>query len=240
MGEMTTVHQENKPVSMSFFNVAGFELMQRVAGVFAKSQMVPKTYQNNLPDCLVALNMASRLNADPLMVMQNMYIVYGNPSWSSKFLIATFNSCDRFTALRYKWTGTPGEDDYGCIAWAVEKDTGEKLEGAEVTIAIAKKEGWYGKNGSKWQTMAQQMLMYRASSWFIRAYAPEISMGLYTAEEIEDSGPINITPTVQEEIKVNANKENFESEPQTEKPKANPAQEQQAQPKQTTMQGPDF
>ena len=90
MGELAL--QENKQVAMSFFNVAGFELMQRVSGVFAKSQMVPKTYQNNLPDCLVALNMASRLNADPLMVMQNMYIVYGTPSWSSKFLIATFNS----------------------------------------------------------------------------------------------------------------------------------------------------
>lgn len=250
MGELAL--QENKQVAMSFFNVAGFELMQRVAGVFAKSQMVPKTYQNNLPDCLVALNMASRLNADPLMVMQNMYIVYGTPSWSSKFLIATFNSCGRFSALRYKWTGTPGKDDYGCIAWAVEKESGEKLEGSEITIEIAKKEGWYNKNGSKWQTMPQQMLMYRAASMFIRTYAPEISMGLYTADEIEDSGPINVTPSandVQKEIKSNANTEVFKAkdvevlDPVPEKQKPAKKESEKTKPEPTVVddeEGPGF
>jgi hypothetical protein len=55
-----------------------------------------------------------------------------------------------------------------------------------VSIALAKKEGWYAKQGSKWVTMPQQMLMYRAASWFVRAYAPELAMGLQTAEEIRD------------------------------------------------------
>ena len=53
-------------------------------------------------------------------------------------------------------------------------------------MEIAKKEGWIDKNGSKWRTMPEQMLMYRSASWFVRAYAPEISMGLQTQEEMED------------------------------------------------------
>lgn len=204
-------------VQMGFFSARGFELLQRVAGMFSKSSLVPQAYQDNISNCAIALNMAQRLNADALMVMQNLYVVYGTPSWSSKFLIATFNTCGRFSSLRYKFTGTKGNDDYGCIAYAVESATGETLEGSEVTIDIAKKEGWYNKKDksgkemlTKWKTMPQQMLMYRAASWFVRAYAPEVSMGLYTVDEIEDSGPINITPVVEKplnEIHENANKE---------------------------------
>jgi hypothetical protein len=164
-----------------------FELAQRIANMLSKSSLVPKEYQGNLPNCIIALNMASRMNADPLMVMQNLYIVHGRPGWSSQFMISCFNSSGRFSALRYEWIGKEGTDDWGCKAWAVENATGERIEGSTVTISIAKKEGWYGKNGSKWQTMPQQMLMYRAASWFIRAYAPEISNGMHSADEIADA-----------------------------------------------------
>jgi hypothetical protein len=176
-----------------FGTVASFELMQRQAKLLASSTLVPKEYQGNLSNCVIALNMANRMNADPLMVMQNLYIVHGNPGWSSQFLISTFNASGRFSAIRYEWVGKEGTDSWGCKAWAVEKSTGERLEGSPVTIETAKKEGWYSKkdrNGnviSKWQTMPGQMLMYRAASWFIRAYAPEIAMGMHTAEEIIDT-----------------------------------------------------
>jgi hypothetical protein len=149
--------------------------------------------------------MATRMNADVMMVAQNLYVVYGNPAWSSKFMIATFNQCGKYSSIHYKETGKKNTDSWGCIAWAKELATGEILEGPEVTIAIAKAEGWYNKNGSKWQTMPAQMLRYRAASWFIRTTAPELSMGLQTVDEVEDSEPINIT----EEINANANREEF-------------------------------
>ncbi len=164
----------------------GFELAQRAAKMLAASQLVPKEYQGNLPNCIIALNMAQRVGADPLMIMQNLVIVHGKPTWSSQFLIATVNTCGRFSALRYEFFGERGTDGWGCRAWAVEKATGEKLVGTDITIAIAKKEGWYGKNGSKWQSIPQQMLMYRAGAWWCRAYAPELSMGLQTADEVAD------------------------------------------------------
>src|SRR5690606_23257922 len=126
------------------------------------------------------------IGADPLMVMQNLVIVHGRPTWSSQFLIATVNTCGRFSALRFEFFGEQGTDGWGCRAWAIEKATGEKLVGSDVTIGIAKAEGWYGKNGSKWKSIPQQMLMYRAGSWWTRAFAPELSMGLHTAEELGD------------------------------------------------------
>lgn len=181
--EITT--QDDVPVG--FGSEKSFLLIQRAASLLAKSSLVPKEFQGNLPNCVVALNMAHRIGADPLMVMQNLYVVYGRPSWSAQFLIATFNTCGRFEAIRYKWIGERGKDSFGCIAWTIEKASGEVLEGSEVTIDLAKKEGWFGKTGSKWQTMAQQMLMYRSAAWLVRAYAPELAMGLHTSDEVADS-----------------------------------------------------
>lgn len=183
--------QEQQRYAVGLTDSQGFELAQRAAKCLASSTLVPKEYQGNIANCVIALNMAARVGADPLMVMQNLVIVHGRPTWSSQFLIATVNTCGRFSALRYEFFGEPGKDSWGCRAWAIEKATGEKLVGTDVTIAIAKKEGWHGKNGSKWQSIPQQMLMYRAGSWWTRAYAPELSMGLHTADEMRDVIDIN-------------------------------------------------
>lgn len=183
-------------VSNNFlFTKDGVESMSALASKLAASDIIPQAFQKKPANVLIALDMANRLNASPMMVMQNMYVVYGNPGWSSKFLISTFNMCGRFSPLRYEFFGKPGSDDYGCRAYASELSTGEKLTGPEVTIGMAKKEGWYGKNGSKWQTMPQLMLTYRAAAFFIRTCAPEISMGLPTSEELVDIQPVNVTET---------------------------------------------
>lgn len=175
------------PVAMSFFNLDGFELMQRIAKAFSTSDLVPKQYQGKLPNCMIALDMAQRIGANPLMVMQNLYIVHGTPGWSSKFLIATVNTCGRYSTLRYEWVGTKGKDDYGCRAWAIEKETGERLDGIVVDWAMVKAEGWSSKPGSKWMTMADQMFIYRAAAFWQRAYAPDLGMGLQTEEELRDT-----------------------------------------------------
>lgn len=179
--------EEHMPmVQMGFGSSQGFELMQRGAKLLAASTLVPKEFQGNIPNCTIALNMANRLGADPLLVMQNLYVVHGRPGWSAKFLIATFNQCGRFTSVRYEWKGTEGTKDWGCRAWATEKLTGERIEGAWITWKMVEAEGWNKRNGSKWQTIPDQMFMYRAAAWMINTHAPELSMGLSTAEELGD------------------------------------------------------
>lgn len=165
---------------------AAFELLQRAAKALSLSSLVPDGYKNSLPNCMIALRIADRIGADPMMVMQNLDIVHGRPSWRAQFLIGTANSCGRFSAIRYEFFGERDKDSWGCRAWALEKATNEKLVGPDITIAIAKAEGWYQKNGSKWKSIPQLMLMYRAGSWWVRAYAPELSLGFHTAEEVGD------------------------------------------------------
>jgi len=235
------IQDNNAVATMPVDLVPGFtskqslELALKAANILAKSSLVPKEYQGNVPNCVIALNMAARMNADPLMVMQNLYIVHGRPGWSSQFLISTFNTSGKFSALRYEWVGEEGKDSWGCRACALEKATGEKLVGATVTIDLAKKEGWYTKNGSKWQTMPQQMLMYRAASWFIRAYAPELAMGMHTAEELQDAITLDASEyevKVEQEIQQHANTEVIDIEES--------APQQESQPEQAAPADPGF
>lgn len=166
-----------------FSSKDNFEHIQRVATMFSKSDLVPKQFQGNIGNCVIALEMASRMNASPIAVMQNMYIVHGKPSWSSAFLIATVNACGKFSPLRYETDNSNG----GRVrAWALDLANNEKVFGAWVSMDMAKAEGWVDKAGSKWKTMPELMLRYRAATFFARQFAPEISMGLQTQEEVQD------------------------------------------------------
>lgn len=190
MSQETTL-SNLKPQPMQDFDIGltsnqGYALTMKIATMLSSSTIVPSNYINNIPNCIVALNMANRMNADVLQVMQNLYIVYGNPAWSSKFKIATANACGRFSALRFEFFGTEDTDNWGCYAWAIEKLTGERLDGPRVTCALAKQQGWWTNKGSKWPHMTQKMLMYRGGSWWVDLYAPELCMGLMTDDEARD------------------------------------------------------
>lgn len=229
-------------VVCNFFDPQQFEVIQRVSKMFAMSDLVPESYKpkvQNIPigakpeqveainqanasaqskaiaNCMIALDLAGRIGANPLMVMQNLNTIQGHPSWSAKFLIATINTCGRFDPLEFEITdkGNVGIIEYTDYVWndrtrrkeaqtmrfdgskvrnyecvAYTSRTGKKsvLRSAPVSVKLAISEGWYTKNGSKWPTMTKLMLMYRAASQWASIYAPEISLGMKTTEEIED------------------------------------------------------
>ena len=87
--------QRDVAVMPGFSSNSSWELAQRIAKAFALSNLVPATYQGNLPNCLIALEMANRMGASPLMVMQNLYIVHGRPAWSTSSVPAACASSAR-------------------------------------------------------------------------------------------------------------------------------------------------
>lgn len=188
------VAQAAPPAPVVFTERDAFELALRKAKVYASSTLVPSQYQESIPNCLIALNMARRIGADELQVMQNLYIVQGKPGWSGQFLIATFNQCGKFTALRFEWQGQAGGKDWACRAYATEKSTGDRIVGSWVTWKMVEAEGWSKKSGSKWLTMPEQMFMYRAAAFLVRTHAPEIAMGLQTVEELRDVIDVEVEP----------------------------------------------
>lgn len=188
MNEITTIAPASTTSITAFSSAASFEAAQRMALALCSSNIVPEQYRgkDNIGNAIVALEMAQRIGASPLAVMQNLNIIHGRPSWSSTFIIAALNSCGRFSPLRFDVTGEG--DDKSCVAWATDR-AGERLEGPPASIAMAKAEGWFAKNGSKWKTMPELMLRYRAAAFFGRLYAPDVLNGMHATEEVEDISP---------------------------------------------------
>lgn len=171
----------------AFSSQANFEGAQRIARALAASSLVPKEYQGNIPNTLIAMELANRIGASVFMVMQSLDVIHGRPSWRAQFLIATVNASGRFTPLRFRYVGKEFTDDWGCRAYAKDRTNGEECLGALITMRMAKEEGWSTKQGSKWKTMPEQMLMYRAASFWTRVYCPELALGMSTREEVIDT-----------------------------------------------------
>ena len=207
-----------------------FVVMQRMGQIYSASTIIPDRFKNNIGDCVIAIDMAQRMGANPLMVMQNLYVVYGNPSFSSKFLVATINASGKFSTLDYEFKGSQGQDDWGCRVVAYDINDTERSNpkvGDWVDIKMAKDEGWFDKKGSKWRTMPALMLRYRAAAFWQRVYCPEISMGLITKEEYDDAVIIDEQPTKGKKKLIDVAASAAESSVST---RETPQQEHQEQP----------
>ena len=188
--------EENKAIAVQpqqtatlsvFSSEENFQNSLKMAEYLSKSDMIPQTYKGKPENCIIALELSNRLKLSPFLVMQNMYIVQGKPAWSSSFIISCINGSGRFTSpLSFEMD----EHKTKCRAVAVDKVTGKKLTGPTITMEMAKAEGWLGKNGSKWKTMPELMLRYRAAAFFGRLYCPELINGMMTEDEAQDIKPI--------------------------------------------------
>ncbi|MER8394035.1 hypothetical protein NKH10_19285 [Mesorhizobium sp. M1340] len=206
-----------------FSSEADFAAGQRLCKALTSSGLVPVAYQGegNMGNALIALDMANRMGIPPIMVMQNLDVIEGRPSWKSQFILGALNSCGLFSPIRFRmvdlgvqeverveWSGPKGNREkrtvkakihnQTCVAFAIEKATGDVLEGPTVSIAMAVAEGWYFRAGSKWVTMPDLMLRYRAGAFFGRLYAPHILNGMPSADEVLDIAEFkDITPAAE-------------------------------------------
>lgn len=166
--------------------VIPMDKLMEMADMLSKSNILPVMYQRRPENCFVALDMASRMGLSPMIVMQNLDVIQGKPSWRGSAIASMVRTSNQFTNVELNFVGEEGKDSWGAYVSATRVSNGKVLKGSTVTIAMAKKEGWYQKGGSKWQTIPELMLSYRAYAFFGRVYCPEIMMGLQSAEEVED------------------------------------------------------
>nr|DAW94868.1 MAG TPA: RecT protein [Bacteriophage sp.] len=180
--ESLTLQEQGQQLSVlgAFANSEQFQMAKQAAEMLASSSMVPTTYQNNPGSCFIALNTALRLRMDPLMIMQNLYVVQNRPSWSGQFAIALVNICPKFSATWFEYRNE--EDFQKGVRMCAQLKTGQNVYGTWITPEMVKAEGW----GKKWQTMPEQMYKYRAAAFFARTECPEALLGLSVEGEAED------------------------------------------------------
>lgn len=186
-----------------FSTIEGFETGQRMAQALSSSNIVPQNFQGqqNLGSCLIALDLAARMGVNPLVLMRGLYVVHGTPSFSGQFVIALVNSSGLYKSkLKFEQVGEVGQPSFGYRAYAYDWD-GDKVYGPAVTMKMAVDEGWVAKN-PKWRTMPDLMLRYRCGAFFQRTNAPELTFGIPTREEVEDTEGVVDVPSA-EVIEVN-------------------------------------
>lgn len=173
--------KENTEFENPYTSIAAFEEIQRVAKLLSASDFIPANYKGNVANTVVALEMAARMGASPIAVMQNLYVVKGNPVWSGRFVLSLIKSCGRYRDVVFTGDGVNNQR-----LEATEVKSGRKVSGPEVTMEMAKAEGWLGKPGSKWKTFPELMLKYRAASFFGKSECPELLLGMGAIEEAYD------------------------------------------------------
>ena len=163
-------HEQPKYELTMWNDKDALEQAWKTANFLSESDLVPQSLYKKKPgNCLIALDVANRTGMSPLMIMQNMYVVQGRPTWSGQMCIALINGCGRFSPLSFRWGGKTGQKDWSCVAVATRLSDGVLCESSPVTWQMALDEGWVNKNGSKWKTMPEQMFMYRSGAFFAAA-----------------------------------------------------------------------
>jgi hypothetical protein len=168
-----------------------FDADLRIADALCTSELLPDAYRGSIPNTLIAIDVARRMELSILQVCQNLHIIFGKPSWSASFLIGLVNASGKFTRLKPHYLGEG--INRGCRMIATDLSDGMQCVGTAFTYAMAEAEGYVSRKGSKWKTFGEQMLLYRAASLWIKAFAPETSLGMPTSDEADDVGSFAVS-----------------------------------------------
>lgn len=123
----------------------------KLAEFYAKSDLIPKEFQNKPANVVIALDMANRTGFAPMAVMQNLDVIYGRPSWRSQFIIACINNSRRYKSpLRFQYN----DKRTSCYAYATGQDDKE-VRGITITMEMAQAEGWISKKRQQMENNAR-------------------------------------------------------------------------------------
>lgn len=111
----------DRPVNLMqvspFTTREAFQLATDMAVQLSRSSIIPNDYRDQLPkgnewvnnpdaagNCFIVLELANRLRVSPLVVMQQVDVIYGRPSLRGTFMVALINSRDEFSPLDFVCT----------------------------------------------------------------------------------------------------------------------------------------
>ena len=170
--------------TLNYLDGQALKKLSSNAQVLSKSQLLPERFRNKPEDVMLLMDLAARMKVPLFALAKAMYVVHGEIGLSGQFCISLINACGRFSAFTPVYVGEPDSPDYGCYGVATRLSDGVICKSTTITIQMAQNEGWM--RNSKWKTMTDQMLAYRAAAFFARVYCPDVLCGLQTTDEITD------------------------------------------------------
>ena len=182
---MSEVIQTTRQAS-GWLSCNNLEPAMKLAEMFSKSAMVPKQYQGNAANCLVAMAYGDSLGMAPLQAMQSVAVVNGVPALYGDGMLELVQASPVFESIE--------ESIEDGAAVCTVKRRGMKPVQRVFTIDDAKRAGLWGKAGP-WQQYPQRMLQMRARSWSLRDAFADVLRGIQSVEEVRDIPEvIDVTP----------------------------------------------
>ncbi len=147
------------------------------AGMMSKSSIVPKDYQNNPGNILVAIQWGMEIGLQPLQSMQSIAVINGRPSIWGDAMLALVRSSGLLESINEEVTDSK--------AVCTIKRRGEQEVVREFSMQDAKQAGLSGKQGP-WAQYPKRMLQMRARAFALRDVFPDVLRGVHVAEEAQD------------------------------------------------------
>lgn len=149
----------------------------KFAEILSKSKLVPKDFEGNQGNILVAIQWGAELGLQPMQAMQNIAVINGRPSLWGDSVIALVKAsplCE-YVVEEVKENG----------ATCRVKRRGEPEQIRTFTVDDARSANLWGKQGP-WSNYPKRMLQMRARSWALRDVFPDVLRGMPIAEELQD------------------------------------------------------
>ncbi len=188
---------------VSIFNADSMAMLVKFADLMASASVaVPDHLKGKPADCMAIAMQSAQWGMNPYAVAQKTHIVNGKLGYEAQLVSAVIGSSKAIQGrFKYKFVGEWSNFKVGNAA--SEKGLGVQC-GA---ILAGEDEITWGhviylehitiRNSPLWKTNPQQQISYLATKYWARIYTPDVILGVYTHEELEDA------PTVQEEKEIN-------------------------------------
>jgi hypothetical protein len=169
-----------------------------VAEMLAKSELVPKGFQNKPTDILIAGAMGARLGLDLFSSLAGIAVVNGRATLWGDALLAVCMNHPAFEDCIEEMVGKPYDDDFAAVCTVKRKGRAPKTVRFSV---IEAKEASLWKKAGPWTTVPQRMLAMRARAFALRGSFADALAGFSSREEMEDVEPREVEATVHSEPK---------------------------------------
>lgn len=172
--QLTGIPQQSKQIGLTPQNI---DEALRLADMMAKSSIVPKDYQGNPGNILVAIQWGAEVGLPPLQAMQNIAVINGRPAIWGDAVLAIVRGSGLLESITEEITETG--------ATCTVQRRGEPPTVRTFTVEDAKRAGLLGKQGP-WTQYPKRMLQMRARAWALRDVFPDVLRGVSVAEEAQD------------------------------------------------------
>ncbi len=177
----------------AIFSPEGMDRLVRFATLMADSKAtVPAHLAGKPADCLAVTMQAAQWGMNPFAVAQKTHVVNGTLGYEAQLVNAAVSSSNLLaTRLNYKWDGdwskVSGKTDKSpsltVTVWATLKGESEPRT---LTISMAQAGV---RNSPLWEQDPRQQLAYLCVKRWARLHAPDVLLGVYTPDELQEAAP---------------------------------------------------